>query len=141
MHNNSRGRGWNGKRVAHGRGGNSSTGPGEKRYKNDEDMEEGDDIISQFPLMLDDGDEMQLDVAMLEEAEEVVDDIETDRIKQWKRPEPPQIDPTKDTFLFQQIDIDQYIGKPLAGMPGASSGPVPVMRMFGVTEKVILDST
>lgn len=26
------------------------------------------------------------------------------------------------------------IGKPLPGMPGSKLGPVPVMRMFGVTE-------
>lgn len=26
------------------------------------------------------------------------------------------------------------IGKPLPGMPGSKLGPVPIMRMFGVTE-------
>jgi len=25
----------------------------------------------------------------------------------------------------------------MAGMPGASEGPVPVMRMFGITKKVM----
>merc|ERR550539_2218388 len=75
------------------------------------------------------------DVAMMEEPEEIVEDIEISRRKKWQRPDPPQIDPLNEKFIFQQIDIDSYIGKPLVGMPGASSGPVPVMRMFGVTEK------
>lgn len=35
--------------------------------------------------------------------------------------------------MFQQLDIEHYIGYPLAGMPGAQKGPVPVMRMFGIT--------
>ena len=49
---------------------------------------------------------------------------------------PPPLDPTQDKLQFQQIDIDHYIGKPIPGMPGAKSGPVPIMRMFGVTDKV-----
>lgn len=32
-----------------------------------------------------------------------------------------------------QVELDHYIGRARAGMPGAASGPAPVMRMFGVT--------
>ena len=28
----------------------------------------------------------------------------------WKRPELPEIDPKKDKLIFQQLDIDHYIG-------------------------------
>ena len=45
-------------------------------------------------------------------------------------------DPKKVDLVFQQIEIDHYIGRPVPGMPGAQKGPVPVMRMFGVTKKV-----
>ena len=138
MNGSSRGRGWNGKRGSSGRGGSSTAGPVGKRFRaDDEDMDEGDGFDSQLAAMIDEGDELHGDdVAMMEEPEELVEDMEVTRAKRWMRPSPPQIDPTKDNFVFQQIDIDNYVGKPLAGMPGAKSGPVPVMRMFGVTEKV-----
>ncbi|XP_034247850.1 DNA polymerase delta catalytic subunit isoform X2 [Thrips palmi] len=51
----------------------------------------------------------------------------------WSRPAPPPLDPQKDNLTFQQIDVDHYTGSPMAGMPGAQSGPVPVMRLYGVT--------
>ncbi|OAD61418.1 DNA polymerase delta catalytic subunit [Eufriesea mexicana] len=52
----------------------------------------------------------------------------------WSRPQPPQLNPLKDALIFQQIDIDHYNGTPLHGMPGSNIAPVPIMRMFGVTE-------
>ena len=52
----------------------------------------------------------------------------------WKRPPPPKLDPSSDPLVFQQIDIDYYVGaSPVPGMPGMGTGPVPVLRMFGVT--------
>ena len=53
----------------------------------------------------------------------------------WKRPPPPKLDPSTDPLVFQQIDIDCYTGSPVPGMPGMGTGPVPVLRMFGVTSK------
>ncbi|XP_014229440.1 DNA polymerase delta catalytic subunit isoform X1 [Trichogramma pretiosum] len=52
----------------------------------------------------------------------------------WSRPAPPALDPLKDGLCFQQIDIDHFTDKPQPGMPGSRIGPVPVMRMYGVTE-------
>ncbi|KAM9591686.1 DNA polymerase delta catalytic subunit isoform 1-T1 [Morphnus guianensis] len=49
----------------------------------------------------------------------------------WRRPALPPQPP--ETLCFLQLDIDHYIGSPLPGMPGATQGPVPVLRMFGVT--------
>lgn len=51
----------------------------------------------------------------------------------WARPDPPALSPQHDSLIFQQIDIEHYIGQPLYGMPGSQQGPVPIMRMFGVT--------
>lgn len=51
----------------------------------------------------------------------------------WNRPNPPLIESKSDTVVFQQIDIDHYVGTTVEGMPGARSGPAPVIRMFGVT--------
>ncbi len=57
----------------------------------------------------------------------------TQQRDKWARPPPPTIDPSTHPLIFQQIDIDHYVGSAMAGMPGAMSGPVPVLRMFGVT--------
>nr|BAJ78758.1 DNA polymerase delta catalytic subunit [Gynaikothrips ficorum] len=51
----------------------------------------------------------------------------------WSRPALPSLRPSDDNLVFQQIDVDHYTGQPLPGMPGAKVGPVPVMRLFGVT--------
>ncbi|XP_026495272.2 DNA polymerase delta catalytic subunit [Vanessa tameamea] len=51
---------------------------------------------------------------------------------QWSRPNPPELKPNEQAFIFQQIDIDHYNGQPLKGMPGSQLGPVPIMRMYGV---------
>ena len=51
----------------------------------------------------------------------------------WARPPPPELDPKKDRLTFQQLDIDYYTDKPMKGMPGAQTGTVATMRIFGVT--------
>nr|BAJ78744.1 DNA polymerase delta catalytic subunit [Aposthonia japonica] len=51
----------------------------------------------------------------------------------WCRPSLPTLNPSVDTLIFQQIDIDHYTGRPMQGMPGAQVGPVPIMRMYGIT--------
>lgn len=53
--------------------------------------------------------------------------------RRWRRPDPPLIESKSDTIVFQQIDIDHYVGTAVEGMSGARSGPSPVIRMFGVT--------
>lgn len=37
----------------------------------------------------------------------------------WGRPALPYFNPSLDSIEFQQIEIDHYIGTPMAGMPGA----------------------
>jgi DNA polymerase delta subunit 1 len=39
--------------------------------------------------------------------------------QRWSRPELPVFESSKDPIIFQQIDIDHYIGKPIDNMPGA----------------------
>lgn len=52
----------------------------------------------------------------------------------WLRPALPRFNPQQQSFVFQQIEIDHYIGYPMQGMPGQQAGRVPVMRMFGVND-------
>lgn len=51
----------------------------------------------------------------------------------WLRPAPPKLDPRVDALCFQQVELDYYVGTHVSGMPGATQGPVPIVRMFGVT--------
>ncbi|XP_034110049.1 DNA polymerase delta catalytic subunit [Drosophila albomicans] len=53
--------------------------------------------------------------------------------ERWSRAAPPKLNPAEDSLTFQQLDVENYLGQPLPGMPGAQLGPVPVVRMFGVT--------
>uniref|UniRef100_A0A674N4H3 DNA polymerase n=2 Tax=Takifugu rubripes TaxID=31033 RepID=A0A674N4H3_TAKRU len=58
----------------------------------------------------------------------------TDLNPRWRRPPAPALDPSTDTLVFQQIDLDYYLGVTAAGMPGQSQGKAPIVRMFGVTD-------
>ena len=49
-----------------------------------------------------------------------------------RRPPVRSIDPTKDSVVFQQIEVDHYVGSHITGMPGPQQGPCPVLRMYGV---------
>eukprot|EP01137_Pigoraptor_chileana_P012695 Opistho-2@65329 len=51
----------------------------------------------------------------------------------WRRPPIPELDVARDAVAFQQLETDFYMGDPLAGMPGARAGVVPIVRMYGVT--------
>lgn len=51
----------------------------------------------------------------------------------WLRPAPPKLDPRVDALCFQQVELDYYVGTHVSGMPGAAQGPVPIVRMFGIT--------
>lgn len=61
----------------------------------------------------------------------------------WARPALERaVNPATDDVAFQWVDIDMYVGKPLPrhpiqgrAVPGSRKGPVPVIRMFGITEK------
>ena len=53
----------------------------------------------------------------------------------WRRPPVRVIDSQSDAIIFQQMDLDYYLGDPMEGMPGAKEGVVPIIRMFGVTQE------
>ncbi|CAH0561401.1 unnamed protein product [Brassicogethes aeneus] len=48
---------------------------------------------------------------------------------------PPVGDLNKnDDLIFQELELDFYVGSVYPGMPGAQSGMVPIMRMFGINK-------
>ncbi|ROT70834.1 DNA polymerase delta catalytic subunit isoform X2 [Penaeus vannamei] len=100
-----------------------------KKIRGDEDDDM--DFDDEFP---DDYDMEQFDEQDFTEPQgaKVVDDGDTN--SSWGRPPFPSVNPATENLVFQQIDIDHYIGPPCEGMPGQQAGRVPIMRMFGVND-------
>jgi len=53
----------------------------------------------------------------------------------WKRNDAPLLDSSSQTLIFQQIDIDHYIGEHRSGMPGLEGSRGPIMRIYGITSE------
>ncbi|XP_064635067.1 DNA polymerase delta catalytic subunit-like [Lineus longissimus] len=108
----------------------NGTGPPQKKMRGDDD---------------DDPSTFEAELAMLDDYEaEVADNDSQDVLgdgpayqstnPKWARPPVPKdLNPKKDKFVFQQVDVDYYVGQPLPGMPGSTVGPVPIIRMYGIT--------
>ncbi|XP_046394149.1 DNA polymerase delta catalytic subunit [Ischnura elegans] len=110
---------------------NFSTGPNFKKSRAAED--DDDDVPGSFEAEL-----AYMDL-MENEAEADANDAQAEGPEtqqtsvKWSRPPLPKLNPEEEDLIFQQLDLDHYTGQPLKGMPGAQIGPVPVMRMYGVT--------
>ncbi|EGG13498.1 DNA polymerase delta catalytic subunit [Cavenderia fasciculata] len=104
-------------------------------YEEEEEEEEEDDVDFGGD---DDDDAMDQD----EDADgvNVDDDVDMDGSQQqqlqlWSRKPVPDMHPLKDNFIFQQLEVDYCeVKEPLSGMPGPKTGPVPVVRLFGITK-------
>lgn len=106
------GGGWSG-----GRGGYSSSqkqpnsgngGPAPKKFRGGDE----DDDDPMFDTFDDDEDMMLLGCGQSQmEVEELGQDVEMERAKSWRRPLPPPHDPNNDSLVFQQIEIDYYVGE------------------------------
>lgn len=62
--------------------------------------------------------------------------------QRWARPDVAPFDPAEEDINIQWLDIDMTSGPPLASNPkrgspvlGSNVGPVPVIRVFGCTDK------
>ncbi|XP_049977235.1 DNA polymerase delta catalytic subunit [Alexandromys fortis] len=55
----------------------------------------------------------------------------------WLRPTLHALDPSTEPLIFQQLEIDHYVGSavPLPGGPPKSHNSVPILRAFGVTDE------
>lgn len=98
-----------------GRGGaQSNGGPPVKKYRAEDDFDDMDIDMEEFEdIDMNGGGGQEIPL----ELEETIESQE-ERFAKWRRPDPPPIDETKDDLIFQQIDIDFYIGKHFPNMPG-----------------------
>ncbi|OQR75031.1 DNA polymerase delta catalytic subunit-like [Tropilaelaps mercedesae] len=55
--------------------------------------------------------------------------------ERWRRPPAPALDPQTADLVFQQVDLDHYLGPAMKGMTSVSSGTVAITRMFGTTNE------
>lgn len=107
-------------------------GPPAKKPRNDFDDDDGAGFEDDLALYDEMESEMKGDVDMADVvAGDGPDNVATST--KWSRPPAPALNPKSDSVTFQQMDVDYYIGKHLPGMPGSTNGPVPIIRMYGVT--------
>uniref|UniRef100_A0A1A8FPQ3 DNA polymerase n=3 Tax=Nothobranchius korthausae TaxID=1143690 RepID=A0A1A8FPQ3_9TELE len=90
-----------------------------KRGKTTDDWE---DNPSQFEEELSMFDDMEMDMEEMEgqaghDVIPVGDLFSADLNPRWKRPHAPMLNSSSDTLVFQQIDLDYYLGPSVAGMP------------------------
>ena len=85
-----------------------------KKYRAEDDFDDMDIDMEEFEdIDMNGGGGQEIPL----ELEETIESQE-ERFAKWRRPDPPPIDETKDDLIFQQIDIDFYIGKHFPNMPG-----------------------
>ncbi|KAE8594078.1 hypothetical protein XENTR_v10019439 [Xenopus tropicalis] len=101
-----------------------------------------DDAPSQFEEELAFMDEVEAEMAMeLSEGQLSADILPVGKLisdnipPKWLRPPVSLTDPKEQTLCFQQVELDHYVGSHVSGMLGATQGPVPIIRMFGITEE------
>ncbi|KAL4658284.1 DNA polymerase delta catalytic subunit [Arapaima gigas] len=107
-----------------------------KRGKVSGDWEDSPSLFEEELAMLDEA-ELEAESREGQAGHDVIpvgDLFSADLNPRWRRPQPPPLEPTTDHLVFQQIELDYYLGSPVAGMPGQSQGSVPIIRMFGVTD-------
>lgn len=106
---------------------NFGTPPAKKARKFEDEDDEGDDFEAELAMM----DEIENEVAHEMDIDETGDhgDIYESSSVKWSRPPVPPIDPKEDSIVFQQVDVEYYVGKHISGAPG----PAPVLYMFGIT--------
>uniref|UniRef100_A0A8C5GVQ9 DNA polymerase n=1 Tax=Gouania willdenowi TaxID=441366 RepID=A0A8C5GVQ9_GOUWI len=109
-----------------------------KRGKMASDWEDSPSQFEEELLMFDEA-EMESEEMERQTGHDVIpvgkcDLFSTDLNPRWHRPHAPSLNPSSDTLIFQQVDLDHYLGKTVANMPGQAQGGVPIIRMFGVTD-------
>ena len=99
------------------RGGYSCNSSQPKKPRNDEDEEDTPNFEDHL-AGLEDEDFMDCDFP----ASEAEGPEQQLTHQKWSRPNPPSLDPSRDKLVFQQVELDHYIGQARVDMPGAREG-------------------
>ncbi|KYQ96665.1 DNA polymerase delta catalytic subunit [Tieghemostelium lacteum] len=102
----------------------------EEEEEEDDDDEDDDD---------EEEEEEEGDVDEYEDIDIMDEDLSQDSSQQlqfWSRKAAAELTPHKKSFIFQQLEVDYAeLKEPVPGMPGPKKGPLPVIRMFGITKE------
>eukprot|EP00898_Chlorokybus_atmophyticus_P007411 jgi/Chlat1/7671/Chrsp64S09160 len=92
----------------------------------DEEADEGDEDV-----FLDDV--VEAEAALVD----VGDEVDEAQRSKWRRPAPPPMNSSRDSLVFQQLDIDYVVGRVHGNSFGQVAGgrisQAPILRAFGVT--------
>lgn len=103
------------------------------RPRNDVDDDMGPSTFEKELMMLDETDDLD-EAVIVDESDIVTTESKITLPRSWLRPPVAPIDPSQDKIIFQQIDVDFYKGEKISKMPGPNHSPVPIIRVYGVTE-------
>ncbi|RXG74084.1 DNA polymerase delta catalytic subunit [Armadillidium vulgare] len=114
---------------------NAVGNPAKKQRVDDEEDFDDED----FPEDMEEDSPNFIDEDMLVDAvpAEISPDIQVDNTQGshlWSRPPVPSLNPENEALIFQQIEIDHYVGAANEKLTEVSGNRVPIMRMFGVTD-------
>ncbi|EUB64906.1 DNA polymerase delta catalytic subunit [Echinococcus granulosus] len=104
------------------------------RPGNDVDEEVEPPTFEEELMILDEAEAADEDI-LVDESDVVTADTKMTFPKTWLRPPVLPIDVANEKLVFQQMDIDFYKGQKLSAMPGPNHSPVPIIRVYGVSEK------
>uniref|UniRef100_A0A2P2I4Q3 DNA polymerase n=1 Tax=Hirondellea gigas TaxID=1518452 RepID=A0A2P2I4Q3_9CRUS len=102
--------------------------------EDDEDMMEFNDMPDMEEDFIEEQETEKFEGAAVKDVAAAAQMDDANANTRWSRPGWKNIQPLTEPLVFQQLEIDHYIGNTRIGMPGQQTGCVPVMRMFGVTE-------
>ncbi|KAN0000981.1 hypothetical protein ACTFIZ_001434 [Dictyostelium cf. discoideum] len=101
-------------------------------FEEDDDEDEGDEFGEEE-------DEDDIDVENIIANDSMDVDVQDDGSQQlflWSRKPVQDLVPHKKPLIFQQLEVDYAeIKEPVPGMPGPKVGPLPAIRLFGITKE------
>ena len=96
----------------------SSVGPSSKRARYDDFANTSSTFEEELALL--DTLETESELSQSSQSQESQDSVKSNLIKnndfmsnrsKWRRPNSPYLNPSKDSLIFQQLDIDNYVGR------------------------------
>lgn len=118
--------------------GSNDSGDGQKKSRGDSQDYGGS--FEEELMMMEEMEQLADAEAQMMDEDESPDDTSCDMVntRRWKRPE-HIVDPKTESLSFQWLDIDQTNGEPWrtpqGEIFGSTEGPVPVIRLYGVTSE------
>ena len=133
------------KRIRGGGSNDDSFYSNDENLYNEQDFEDEDAAAAAEMEFLDEPSNLSWSDANVKDSAIKFDNLSPEQLKRWARPHVPEdvLDSSTKDLHLQWLDIDMVNGTPLSSNPnsqkkkvvGAQDGEVPVIRVYGVTDK------